>query len=154
MDQAYIERNPRIVALVESGGARNLLVVPMVKEEELVGAIAMYRQEVRPFTDKQIDLVKNFAAQAVIAIESTRLLNELRQRTDDLSEALEQQTAIGDILRVISSSPSDVTPVLESVAEHAARICEANFVDIVIAENGKMRVGATFGELGRPSARR
>src|SRR5262245_27416870 len=107
----------------------------------LIGAIAVYRQEVRPFNDKQIDLVKNFAAQAVIAIENTRLLNELR-------ESLQQQTAISDILRVISSSPSDVMPVFQSVAEHAARICEAQFVDIVIVEDGMMRIGATIGEIG------
>jgi signal transduction histidine kinase len=113
----------------------------MLKENDLIGAIAVYRQEVRPFNDKQIDLVKNFAAQAVIAIENTRLLNELR-------ESLQQQTAISDILRVISSSPSDVMPVFQSVAEHAARICEAQFVDIVIVEDGMMRIGAAIGEIG------
>ena len=131
------------------GGARSRIVVPMLKESALIGAIVIYRQEVRPFTDKQIELVQNFAAQAVIAIENTRLLNELRQRTDDLTELLEQQTAISEILRVISNSPSNVQPVLDSVAEHAARICEAQIVDIIVAQKNVLRVSAAFGELGR-----
>ena len=149
-EQSYFERDPPFVALADLAGARTLLVVPMLKDEAVAGAIAIYRQEVRPFSDKQIELVQNFAAQAVIAIENTRLLNELRQRTDDLSESLEQQTAISDILSVISNSPSDVKPVFETVAGHAARICEAQIVDIVVAEHDMMSVVATFGDLGRP----
>src|SRR5215831_12002402 len=126
-DQAYIERDPLAVAGVELAGVRTLLVVPMIKDEELIGAIGIFHQEVRPFTDKQVALVSNFAAQAVIAIENTRLLNELRQRTDDLSESLEQQTATSEVLGVISSSPGELEPVFNAVLENATRICGSNF---------------------------
>jgi GAF domain-containing protein len=114
----------------------------MLKEDELVGAIVIYRTEVLPFTDKQIDLVKNFAAQAVIAIENTRLLNELRQRTDDLTESLEQQTATSEILRVISSSPDELKPVFQTMLENAVRVCGAKFGVLYLSERNGFRMVA------------
>lgn len=120
-DRAYIEHDPGVVPLVESAGARTIIGVPMLKDNEVVGAIAVFRQEVRPFTDKQIELVQNFAAQAVIAIENTRLLNELRQRTGDLTESLEQQTATSEVLGIISSSPGELEPVFQAILANALR---------------------------------
>jgi GAF domain-containing protein len=142
-DQSYIERDSRIVAIVESG-VRSFLGVPMLKEGKLIGAIAVYSTEVRPFTEKQIDLVKNFANQAVIAIENTRLLNELRQRTDDLSEALEQQTATAEVLQVISSSPGELELVFQSVLTNAVRICEAKFGMLFRYDGGAFHTAAAL----------
>ena len=126
------------------GGARSHIAVPMVKDDELVGAIVIYRQEVRPFTDKQIELVKNFAAQAVIAIENTRLLNELRERTDDLSESLEQQTATSEVLKIISSSPGQLEPVFNAMLENAVQICAAKFGSMILFEGDSYRRAALF----------
>ena len=144
-DRAYVTRNPRIVALVEGTGARSLLVVPMLKEGELVGAFVIYRLEIRPFTGKQIELVQNFAAQAVIAIENARLLNELRQRTDDLSESLAQQTATSEVLKVISSSPGELEPVFQVMLQNATQICGAQYGIMYHYDNGIYQPSAMSG---------
>ena len=142
-NETYAQRtDPAVVAAVELGGIRSALVVPMLKEEELIGAFIVSRQEVRPFTDKQIALVTNFAAQAIIAIENARLLNELRQRTTDLSESLEQQTATSEVLQVISSSPGDLEPVFAAMLEKAVRICDAKFGNIYRWDGETLKVVA------------
>jgi GAF domain-containing protein len=140
----YIERHPASVEAVELGGIRTAMAVPMLKDDELIGVITIVRQEIRLFTNKQIELVTNFAAQAVIAIENTRLLNELRQRTDDLTESLEQQTATSEVLQVISSFPGDLEPVFASMLNNAVRIGDAAFGSIYRWMGGALHVVATL----------
>ena len=144
-DPAYLAGNPRAVSLVELGGARTVLFAPMVKDDKAIGVLTIYRQEVRPFTDKQIELVQNFAAQAVIAIENTRLLSELRQRTDDLTESLEQQTATSEVLKVISSSPGELEPVFQAMLANAVRICGAKFGTLHRFDGRAFQWAASFG---------
>jgi len=123
-------------------GARSLLLVPMLKDGELVGGIGIYRQEVRPFSDKQVALLKNFAAQAVIAIENTRLLNELRQRTEDLAESLEQQTATSEVLKAISTSAGELTTVFDAMLKNAVRICGAMIGNLALYDGREMKMVA------------
>src|SRR5262249_12426516 len=130
--------NPVQAPFVQLSGARSLLSVPMLKDDELVGAIEIYRQEGCPFTDKQIELVRNFATQAVIAIENARLLGELR-------ESLQQQTATADVLGVISSSPGDLEPVFRAMLQNSIRICEAKFGQMFLSDQNTVRMVAHLG---------
>ena len=143
----YLAGVQSAVELVELGGARTIVVVPMLRDDEAIGVITVYRQEVSLFTDKQIDLLTNFARQAVIAIENARLLRELRQRTDDLSEALVYQTGSGNILKVIASSPMDVGPALKAIVDSACEICDAYDAVVLLKEGDDLVVSAHHGPI-------
>src|SRR5262249_23613938 len=143
--QTYLSGDPRTRALVGIGGARSVLAVALRKDGNLVGTLTAYRQEVRPFTDRQGTPLQNFATQAVIAIENSRLLGELRQRTDDLTESLEYQTATSEVLELISRSTSDIQPVLNSMVATATRLCNATAGTMAVRQGNSFRHVATIG---------
>src|SRR5262249_49758778 len=145
-DQSYMGKNELIIPLVEVVGVRTYVLVPMLKEDELIGAIGMYRQEVRPFTDKQIELVKNFAAQAVIAIENARLLNELRSRTNELAQSVGELQALGEISQAVNST-LDLETVLTTIVGRAVELSrtKAGAIYVFDEECREFRLHATYG---------
>jgi signal transduction histidine kinase len=142
LEPDYLAGFPPIVELADLGGARTMLLVPMLREDNLDGVIAIFRQDVRLFTDKQIDLVTSFASQGVIAIQNARLLGELRLRTDDLSESLQHQTATSEVLQAISSSPGELEPVFQTILASANDICDAQFGNLFLYEGGGFRLAS------------
>jgi len=153
-EEGYLERDPFYVIATDLDGARTAVRVPLLKADVLLGHLWAFRQEVRPFTDKQIELLQNFAAHVVIAIENTQLLNELGQRTADLSESLEQQTATSEVLRVISSSPGELAPVFDAMLANATKLCEAKFGNLTLWEGDDFRAVGVYGETAFTEHRR
>jgi signal transduction histidine kinase/CheY-like chemotaxis protein len=145
-ERAYIEGFPQLVALVESAGARSLLIVPMLKEDELLGAIAIYRQEVRPFSEKQIELVKSFASQAVIAIENVRLLNELRARTEELGQSVEELRALGEVTQAVNST-LELQTVLSTIVAKAVQLSDTDAGSIYVHDEAQkeFQLQANYG---------
>src|SRR5262249_4011439 len=129
----------------KAGGVRTSLAVPLMRQGTPIGAITLQRRAVRPFTNKQIELIETFADQAVIAIENARLFGEVQMRTKELTESLEQQTATSEVLSVISTSPGELQPVFEKMLENATRICGAKFANLLIYKDGVLRRAATYG---------
>ncbi len=144
-ERTPLERDARYVSLLEAAGARTMLLVPMLRDEELIGAIVIYGREARPFTDKQIALLENFAAQAVIAMENARLLDEVQAHSRELTEALAYRTATSEVLNVISRSPTDTQPVFDAIAESTARVCRAEFCHVFRFDGELIHYMASYG---------
>jgi len=144
-ERTPLERDARYVSLLEAAGARTMLLVPMLRDEELIGAIVIYGREARPFTDKQIALLENFAAQAGIAMENARLLDEVQAHSRELTEALAYRTATSEVLNVISRSPTDTQPVFDAIAESTARVCQAEFCHVFRFDGELIHYMASYG---------
>jgi GAF domain-containing protein len=146
LEQSYVERDPRMVEFVDLAGARSYFMVPMLNESRLIGAIGVYRQKVRAFTDKQIELVQNFAAQAVIAIENARLLIELRQRTDDLGRSVGELRALGEVSQAVNST-LDLETVLSTIVANAVQLSgtEAGAIYVFDDRQREFHLRATYG---------